>query len=522
MSGSVSAALRRASSASSARDDDVQVVERRHALAPLRRVGRATRDGQPERDRPGVGDDDVERRRLRDDRQVARRAGPDRGERPLAAVLLGRHERDEQLALRAPRARPLRRSARTAPRIAATPPFMSQAPRPYSRPSRISPPHGSAVHVARSPGGHDVECGRTGTSRRPPDRPRRPMTTGSARPGISSPGQAGSARIVGRVRCDDLDGEPGGREPVRDQSRRRPPRRPVTLGIADERGELVASAPRRPRVGRRRVRLRPASGARQPRGGSAGSGRSRRRSRSRPPRGAGTAWTSHAGRLEPRAACPGCPRRRPRRPAGPRGRCSRGSGTPPPGTSTRRIPRSASSAYRPAGSSGRNTTARSSATGEITRHQVDQLGRALPVRDVERSGRRRRRSRRAGGRRRRSSGASARCTTGPAGARTCRRPRPCPAPRSGRAVGMPRRARPRLEDAGLAARGSACPGGAGSRRRRSPAAGRRRRRGPGRRSRRRGRGRGSRGASSVVDEAVVLAPCGVEVARAEEPVGGSS
>ena len=102
-----------------------------------RRVGRPARDGQPERDRAGVGDHDVEVRRLGDDREVAGGAGPDRGERALPAVLLGRDERDEQLAGE-PSPAPAATSARTAPRIAATPPFMSQAPRPYSRPSRMS------------------------------------------------------------------------------------------------------------------------------------------------------------------------------------------------------------------------------------------------------------------------------------------------------------------------------------------------------------------------------------------------
>ena len=74
-----------------------QLVEGRDALAPLRCVGRPARDGQPERDRAGMGDDDIEVGRLRDDREVAGRAGPDRRQRSLPAVLLGRHERHEQL-----------------------------------------------------------------------------------------------------------------------------------------------------------------------------------------------------------------------------------------------------------------------------------------------------------------------------------------------------------------------------------------------------------------------------------------
>ena len=107
-----------------------QLVEGRHALAPLRGVGRPARNGEPERDRAGVGDDDVEVGRLGDDRQVARRAGPDRGERALPAVLLRRDQHDHQLAVEAIAGRRRDRSARTAARIAATPPFMSHAPRP--------------------------------------------------------------------------------------------------------------------------------------------------------------------------------------------------------------------------------------------------------------------------------------------------------------------------------------------------------------------------------------------------------
>ena len=97
ISGSVSSPLRHASSASSAR---TMVCRLSSAETPSRRLlAWAARPGhgQPERDRAGVGDDDVEHRRLRDDRHVARRPRADRGERPLAAVLLGGHQRDDQL-----------------------------------------------------------------------------------------------------------------------------------------------------------------------------------------------------------------------------------------------------------------------------------------------------------------------------------------------------------------------------------------------------------------------------------------
>ena len=63
-------------------------------------------------------------------------------------------------------------------------------------PSRISPPHGSAVHVAGSPGGTTSRWPDRIRRSPPPARPTRPMTTGSEVRGISSPGQSGSARIA--------------------------------------------------------------------------------------------------------------------------------------------------------------------------------------------------------------------------------------------------------------------------------------------------------------------------------------
>ena len=83
-------------------------------------------------------------------------------------------------------------------------------------------------------------------------------------------------------------------------------------------------------------------------------------------------------------------------------------------------------------------------------------------------------------------------------------------------VGMPRAARPRLEDVGLARRGWACRAGAGSRRRRRSAAGRRRRRGPGRPSRRRGRGRRPRGRSRSSTRPSCSRRARVEVDRVQE------
>ena len=129
MSGSVSDASRRVSSASSAW---TSVKRLSSAETPSRRwrgVGRATGHGQAERDRPGVGHDDVEVGRLRDDREVAGDASADGGERALSAVFLGRDQGDDQLTGEAVQvaARP---KGPDEARIAATPPFMSLAPRP--------------------------------------------------------------------------------------------------------------------------------------------------------------------------------------------------------------------------------------------------------------------------------------------------------------------------------------------------------------------------------------------------------
>ena len=96
--GSVSAALRPASSASSACTSACRFASADTPSRPAARVGRAPGHGQPERDRAGVGDDDVEARGLGDDREVARRPGPDRRQGALPAVLLRRHERHHELA----------------------------------------------------------------------------------------------------------------------------------------------------------------------------------------------------------------------------------------------------------------------------------------------------------------------------------------------------------------------------------------------------------------------------------------
>ena len=150
------------------------------------------------------------------------------------------------------------------------------------------------------------------------------------------------------------------------------------------------------------------------------------------------------------------------------------------GTSMSRMSRSPSSSHRPDRQE-RQVDDRE-VVGDRRDHaqQVDQLGGTLPVRQVEDA-------HVAADQRAELEDPAGIAPQGPpdaeqvrAAARTCRRPRWSRAPRSGRGSGCrPPASRPR----GWPARrpGSACPGGAGSRRDRSPAAGRTCRRDPGRR-----------------------------------------
>ena len=214
----------------------------------------------------------------------------------------------------------------------------------------------------RSPGG-TTSTWPDSTSRRPP---RSPDPADDDRQRRARHLLARPVRVVAdgrRVRVEHLDGQPERLEPVGSRAAIASSS-PVTLGIRTSVLEVGDAGSPVDGVGRR-ARRRSQRPARSRRAGSAGSGRSRRPSRSRPTSPSGT----RGPRSRPpraRAACRRCPRPRSRPRAGPRGRCSRASGTPP------RAPRPAgcrarpSSAYRPAGSSGRNTTATSSATGEIT------------------------------------------------------------------------------------------------------------------------------------------------------------
>ena len=131
-------------------------------------MGRPARHGRRNVIAPALGDHDVEVGGLRDDREVAPEARPDRGQRPWPPSSSDGTNATTKLAVEAVEVAG-RAGVRTAARMAAMPPFMSQAPRPYRAPSRISPAHGSTVQVAGSPGG---------TTSRWPDRTiLRPPTT---------------------------------------------------------------------------------------------------------------------------------------------------------------------------------------------------------------------------------------------------------------------------------------------------------------------------------------------------------
>ena len=434
-------------------DEVREVVERRHALATGARVRGATRDGEPERDRAGVGDDDVEAGRLRDHAGVAGRAGADRRERPLAAVLLGRDEGDEQLAgERRERAR--------------------RRERPHGTEDRGD----AALHVARaaavqaavadlagprvggpgrgSPGGHDVHVRRQD---QPPaaGRPARPSTTGSVVRGTSSPGQAGSSRIAAGSGWKISTSRPSASS--RSASRAwSVASSPVTLGVRtsaevlDQRRRVHGL-----RGGARAAADRAVRSCAQHRPGEAGHAA-----------GPVPADLAERDRVDLAARCLEAASRdrvavgddHDAR-AAPRARCSRASRTPPraPRPAGRRGPGAAHTARRAAAAGTRPRRrprpARSPTAGGRARPGPSSTARRT-------RGRRRRRSPRAAGRRRRWSAATARCTAGRAGARRCRRPRSSPAPRSGRGSGsrgpasMPRGRRARR-------RGSACPGRSG-------------------------------------------------------------
>ncbi len=163
---------------------------------------------------------------------------------------------------------PASRRPRTAARIAATPPFMSHAPRPYNRPSRTSRAPRIGRPGARIARGHDVEVTRedapsrrvVGTPRPPDhDRQRRPRHL-LARPiGVGPNGR--------RIRLDDLDVEADLAEGIRSPGHHR------FLGARD-----AGDPDERPEVGKQPIPI-DRGRDRLSHAGSAWSCRSGRRSR---------------------------------------------------------------------------------------------------------------------------------------------------------------------------------------------------------------------------------------------------
>ena len=190
------------------------------------------------------------------------------------------------------------------------------------------------------------------------------MTTGRAIRGISSPGQAGSARIDAGIGRDALDRQPGRAQALGGVRRRPPPREPVMLGIRtsatrsrDERARSIEAAAAAPASARASIVSR---------AGSAGSGTSARPSRSRRSRRA----RSRGPRRRPpraRAAVTGLPSATITTPGRTASTLQPSVGYSSSGTSISRTPSSAEPApTAPTGRSGRKTTARSSLTGEMT------------------------------------------------------------------------------------------------------------------------------------------------------------
>ena len=281
------------------------------------------------------------------------------------------------------------------------------------------------------------------------------MTTGSEVRGISSPGQSGSARMAAGSGRDDLDRQPELAQSASAAHGATASSDPVMLGIADERSQVldqrgpVDHGHRRPRCQPRRIGRVMQVGPPEP---------------LIPISVAGYVWTS-----QPAAASAADVRRvalrqdHDARPDGQHVAAERREllvgHLDEPDARARRA--SAHSADR---------QQRQVDDREVVRdrrdhgHEVDELGRAAPVRDVEDPDVAADERRPAAAPPRRWSAASARCRTGRAAARTCRRPRSVPGrldPADRRDAG---RRRPGLDRAPARRRGSACPAGAGSRR----------------------------------------------------------
>ncbi len=250
---------------------------------------------------------------------------------------------------------------------------MSHAPRPYSRAvadlaaPRVGRP---GRRVARR---HDVEVAGQDEPRGPPARPARPMTTGSDVRGISSPGQSGSARMAAGIRRDDLDRAARARASASAAQAATASSEPVIARDPDERPQ-VGDQPRRRSIAAPATRR----SVTQDRPGHAG-----RAARAvDPDLVAGYVWTSQPAAARA-AAVTGLPSARMTTP----GRTARtlqpSVGNSSSGTSTSRMSELAEQLPQPDRQQRQEDDREVVGDRRDDAHQVDELGRALPVRDVE-------------------------------------------------------------------------------------------------------------------------------------------
>ena len=194
--------------------------------------------GEPERDRAGMGDDDLEARRLGDDRHVAGHARADRGEHALATVLLRGHAGDENLAVE-----PLREAR------------VARAPGPRRGSTRRRPScrrrRGRTADRRPAPTDHGSSVPRRGVAR-PARRPRAhehdPPAAGPAQPAEHDRQPVARHLLAGPVRV--------ARGPRPGPARGAPPRHPTSASSVGHQvldRALVAGDARDPNEPRQRV-----------------------------------------------------------------------------------------------------------------------------------------------------------------------------------------------------------------------------------------------------------------------------
>src|SRR5215213_3914728 len=319
-------------------------------------MGRAPRDGEPERDGARVGDHDLEARRLGDDRRVPGAAGPDRGEHPLTTVLLRRNRHDEQLAVET-----LRDAARdegadrgddrddATLHVAGTPPVHGSvanltAPR-VGRPRR------------RVTGGDDVDV----TDEEEPPAARSTQPTDDDGQRCPRHFRAREIRIRGernRIGLDPIGLEADlGEQPLDDvldrllrTGDRRNPDELAQVALDRGRRNDVAGADLGVRLHARRIGRVRHVGPPEP---------------FSPISPNWTAWTSQPAASRPRRVT-GLPSATMTTPGRTASTLQPSVAYSSSGTSTSRMPRSRMSCHSPTGSRGRKTTATSSATGDTT------------------------------------------------------------------------------------------------------------------------------------------------------------